>query len=85
MDKPRQQGPLYTVKKGDKTSTPQEQKPVAEFKAPFSRASSVDGKNSPLIAARHGDKPKSQEPQQVQSQQQQTQQDAPGNDAKKGK
>lgn len=76
MDKPRQQDPLFTVKKnGDKASTPQKQMPAVEFKAPFSVVPSVDDNNSPLTAARHDNKPVSQKPAQ----------DAHQNDSKKGK
>jgi hypothetical protein len=79
MDKPRQQDPLYKVKSSENKNTPQDQKPTAEFKAPFSKVSSSDDKKSPLIAAKQNDKPASKQPQQ-----QKPPQAAPGKDAKKG-
>lgn len=90
MDKPRQQDPLYSAKNSEKKSTLQEQKSSTEFKAPFSKASSVDDKSSPLTATKHDEKSASQKPQHAQSQPQKPQQQkptqhTPGNDANKSK
>ncbi len=77
MDKPRQQNVLNK-------STPLVQKAATVFKAPFSKAASVNNKNSPLTAVKQEEKSTTQKPQQAQPQQKPAQA-APAHDPKKSK